>query len=38
VCWDLLVRFLIDESTDGRTYRDHFAPTNIPNLKGLAAG
>ena len=21
----------------GRTYRDHFAPTNVPNLKGLAA-
>ena len=29
--------FLIDESTDGRTYREGFAPVSIPNVRKLAA-
>ena len=29
--------FLIDESTDGRTYREGFAPVQIPNVRKLAA-
>eukprot|EP01064_Diplonema_japonicum_P027660 TRINITY_DN4046_c2_g1_i2.p1 TRINITY_DN4046_c2_g1~~TRINITY_DN4046_c2_g1_i2.p1 ORF type:complete len:560 (+),score=170.94 TRINITY_DN4046_c2_g1_i2:43-1722(+) len=29
--------FLICESTDGRTYREGFAPVPIPNIKGLAS-